>query len=99
MPETFYTSSQYYNLFFQLYFNRDLSMPLMISTIHLVMLLNELEIGLPIIEVEYEISAIELLIYAIQLLISVIHLVIFAIHLLMSLIQLISSIHNNDISN
>ena len=28
MPETFYTSSQYYNLFFQLYCNRDLSMPL-----------------------------------------------------------------------
>ena len=28
MPETFYTSSQYYNLFFQLYFNRGLSFPL-----------------------------------------------------------------------
>ena len=28
MPETFYTSSQYYNLFFQLYFNWGLSMPL-----------------------------------------------------------------------
>ena len=28
MPETFYTSSQYYNLFFQVYFNRGLPMPL-----------------------------------------------------------------------
>ena len=28
MPETFYTSSQYYNLFFHVYFNRGLPMPL-----------------------------------------------------------------------
>ena len=28
MPETLYTSSQYYNLFFQLYFNGGLSFPL-----------------------------------------------------------------------